>query len=44
MRQLYVLAERQHAALDSYIVRMTRREMIRGIKQPEETMIFKFRK
>src|SRR5207253_3252128 len=30
MRQLYALAERQHAALDSYIVVMTRREMIRG--------------
>jgi hypothetical protein len=44
MCQLHSLAERQHAALDSYIVCLTRREMVHGKKQPEEMMLFKFRK
>ena len=44
MRQLHALAERQHIALRSYIVTMTRREVVHGKKQPEELILFKFRK
>jgi hypothetical protein len=35
---------RQYSAMDSYIVRLTRRENVKGNMQPEETMLFKFRK
>jgi hypothetical protein len=44
LRQLHQAAARQHAAMDSYIARLTRREFVKGKYQPEEVLLFKFRK
>jgi len=44
MRRLLKQAETECATLDSYICRMTRREMVNGSAKPEEVMLFKFRK
>ena len=43
-RQLYKLAAERYEGMDSYIVRLTRREQVRGENKPEEVMLFKFRK
>ena len=42
--QLIQNAQARYARLDSYIVRLTRREMVNGRTNPEEVMLFKFRK
>jgi hypothetical protein len=44
LRQLYRQAAERYAGIDSYIVRLTRREQVRGKNQPEEVILFKFRK
>lgn len=44
LRRLLKQAEDECATLDSYICRMTRREMVNGSSKPEEMMLFKFRK
>jgi len=44
LRFLYQQAQEKYAGIDSYIVRMTRREQVNGKNQPEEVMMFKFRK
>jgi hypothetical protein len=41
---LYEAARDRYAGIDSYIVRLTRREMVKQRKNPEEVMLFKFRK
>jgi hypothetical protein len=43
-RQLLQQAAARCATLDSYIVRLTRREQLKGKANPEEIMMFKFRK
>jgi hypothetical protein len=43
-RQLYEAARDRHAATDSYIARLTRREVIKGAMNPEELLLFKFRR
>jgi hypothetical protein len=43
-RQLYKTASERAATMDSYIVRLTRREMIKDKMNPEEVLLFKFRK
>jgi hypothetical protein len=43
-RQLLQQATARCAALDSYIARLTRREFLKDKAQPEEIMLFKFRK
>jgi hypothetical protein len=43
-RDLIRLAAERYASIDSYIVRMTRRETVRGKPGPEEIILFKFRK
>ena len=43
-RQLLQQATVRCASLDSYIVRLTRREFLKDKAQPEEIMLFKFRK
>jgi len=44
MRVLYDRAAQRHAAMDSYIFRMKRREVVSGVKQPEEVMAVKVRR
>jgi hypothetical protein len=44
IRRLLKQAESECGALDSYICRMTRRETVNGSPNPEEIMLFKFRK
>lgn len=44
LRRLLKQAEGECATLDSYICRMTRREMVNGSAKPEELMMFTFRK
>ncbi len=44
LRRIHEAAVRRYASIDSYIVRLTRREVLHGKKQPEEIMVFKFRK
>jgi hypothetical protein len=44
LRRICKLAQDQYAPLDSYIVRLRRREQINGKDRPEETMLLKFRK
>ncbi len=44
LRALGKTAAERYAAVDSYIVRLRRREQIGGKDQPEELMLFKFRK
>ncbi len=43
-RQLIHNAQAQYARIDSYIVRLTRREVVNGEQKPEEVILFKFRK
>ena len=43
-RQLLQQASVRCSSLDSYIVRLTRREYLKGKAQPEEILLFKFRK
>jgi hypothetical protein len=43
-RDLIRLAVERYAGIDSYIVRMTRREQVNGKNGPEEIILFKFRK
>lgn len=44
LRQLYQMAHDRYADMDSYQVRLTRREQVKGKNKPEEIMLFKFRK
>ena len=44
MRQLYQAAAQRYAGINAYIVRFTRREFVKGEYQPEEVILFKFRK
>jgi hypothetical protein len=44
LRQLQQDGAQWYAGVDSYIVRMTRREQVNGVAKPEEVMLFKFRK
>ncbi|MBI1913367.1 MAG: DUF1571 domain-containing protein [Planctomycetes bacterium] len=44
LRQLHQASTRQYARIDAYIVRLTRREFVKGKLQPEEVLLFKFRK
>lgn len=44
LRQLQQDAAAWYAGVDSYIVRLTRREQVGGEAKPEEVMLFKFRK
>jgi hypothetical protein len=44
LRQLQQDGARWYAGVDSYIVRMTRREQVGGTAKPEEIMMFEFRK
>jgi hypothetical protein len=44
VRKLYRSAMDKYTPVDSYIVRLTRREVVNGQKKPEEIMLFKFRK
>jgi hypothetical protein len=44
LRQLQQDGAAWYAGVDSYIVRLTRREQVNGEAKPEEIMLFKFRK
>src|SRR5439155_4762609 len=44
LRQVQRLAAERYAAIDSYIVRLRRREQVSGKGGPEEVLLFKFRK
>ena len=44
LRQLHQQAVAWYAGVDSYTVRMTRREQVNGTAKPEEVMLFRFRK
>lgn len=44
VRQLQQQAAAAYSGIDSYIARLTRREQINGKSEPEEVMLFKFRK
>ena len=44
VRQLHQAAVKSYAGINAYIVRLTRREFIKGTYQPEEVLLFKFRK
>jgi hypothetical protein len=44
LRGMYRRAADRYAAIDSYIVRLRRREQINGKDKPEELLLFKFRK
>jgi hypothetical protein len=44
LRRICKQAQDQYAGLDSYIVRLRRREQIAGRDRPEETLLLKFRK
>jgi hypothetical protein len=44
VRQLYQTARTRFATVDSYIVRLTRREQVKDKLNPEEVILFKFRK
>src|SRR5262249_8124468 len=43
-RELYQKAAARYANIDSYIARLTRREVVKDRPQPEAVMLFKFRK
>jgi hypothetical protein len=42
-RELHESARERYARIDSYIARLTRREVVRGERRPEEVILFKFR-
>jgi hypothetical protein len=44
LRTLQRLAAARYASIDSYIVRLRRREQVNGKDKPEEILLFKFRK
>lgn len=44
LRDIHQKAARKHATIDSYIVRLRRREVVNGEHRPEEIMLMKFRK
>jgi hypothetical protein len=44
LRELYNQAALRFASIDSYVARLRRREQVKGKDQPEELMLFKFRK
>ncbi len=44
LRSLHRLAAERCAGMDSYIVRLRRREQVNGKQKPEEIILFKFRK
>jgi hypothetical protein len=44
LHDLYQQAASRYAGMDSYIARLRRREQVHGKEQPEELMLFKFRK
>jgi hypothetical protein len=44
VRQVVQQAAERYAGIDSYIARLTRREVVGSKSQPEEVMLFKFRK
>jgi hypothetical protein len=44
LRHIHQAAVQQHDRMESYIVKLTRREVVRGKKQPPEVILFKFRK
>jgi Protein of unknown function (DUF1571) len=44
VRQLVQQAAERYAGIDSYIARLTRREVVGSKSQPEEVLLFKFRK
>lgn len=44
LRQLYQRAADRYVGIDSYIVRLRRREQVGGQDKPEETLLVKFRK
>ena len=44
LRQLHRQVADWYASVDSYIVRLTRREQVNGTAKPEEVMVFRFRK
>lgn len=44
LHTLYREAAERYANVDSYIVRLIRREQVNGKDKPEETLLFKFRK
>jgi hypothetical protein len=44
LRRLHQQAVEKYAGIDSYIVRLTRRELVNGKAHPEEVLLFKFRK
>jgi hypothetical protein len=44
VKHLYQQAADAYAGMDSYIARLTRREVVGGKPKPEEVMLFKFRK
>jgi hypothetical protein len=43
-RQIVQQAAARYAGIDSYIARLVRREQVKGKDQPEEILLFKFRK
>jgi len=43
-REVYQQANARYATMDSYIARLTRREFLKDKMQPEQVMLFKFRK
>ncbi len=44
MRELYQKAAQKHAGMDSYTLRLRRREVVGNQSRPEEVLLFKFRK
>lgn len=44
VRQIYQAARDRYAGIDSYIVRLVRREMVKERMQPEELILFRYRK
>lgn len=44
LEQVLAQAQARYAQVDSYIARLTRREVVGGKREPEEVMLFKFRK
>jgi len=44
LEQVFAQAQARYAQVDSYIARLVRREVVGGKREPEEVMLFKFRK
>ncbi len=43
VRELYQTARQRYAPIDSYVARLTRREVVKGKQEPEELILLKFR-